>query len=116
MRFRASSGHLTQDGVTISSLFLNAGSLLKHDLPSKAAQCTRPSPKDPDDNLEILNSSFRPLIPSRRDPSESGLLLWPSFRQIDLHQATVRRATFKLLRAILRAPSDGQSGSGPWKE
>jgi len=34
-----------------------------------------------------------------------GLLLWPSFRQIDLHQMTVRRATFKLLRAVLRAPA-----------
>ena len=33
------------------------------------------------------------------------LLLWPSFRQIDLHQMTVRRATFKLLRAALRAPA-----------
>jgi hypothetical protein len=34
-----------------------------------------------------------------------GLLLWPSFRQIDLHQMTVRRATFKLLGAVLRAPA-----------
>jgi hypothetical protein len=34
-----------------------------------------------------------------------GLLLWPSFHQIDLHQMTVRRATFKLLRAVLRAPA-----------
>ena len=32
-----------------------------------------------------------------------GMLLWPSFRQIDLQQMTVRRATFKLLRAVLRA-------------
>jgi hypothetical protein len=35
----------------------------------------------------------------------SALLLWPSFRQIDLHQMTVRMATFKLLRAVLRAPA-----------
>jgi hypothetical protein len=32
-----------------------------------------------------------------------GMLLWPSFRQIDLHYMTVRRATFKLLGAVLRA-------------
>jgi hypothetical protein len=32
-----------------------------------------------------------------------GLLLWPSFHQIDLHQMTVRRAPFKLLRAVLKA-------------
>jgi hypothetical protein len=57
-----------------------------------------------------------------------GLLLWPSFHQIDLHQdctqGNIRALTCSPESARDRlacgdsecGPSDGQSGSGPWNE